>query len=62
MSVRCNRCDEHVPITEVDEFTPPDQEHGIEIPEDLLDGKNAHIWKEKNGNLYIHYPKTEENS
>jgi hypothetical protein len=56
MSVRCNRCDEVVPIEEVDEFTPPDQEYGIEIAPEILDGDKAHIWKEKNGNLYIHYP------
>jgi len=56
VSVRCNRCDQLVPTEEVDEFTPPDQEFGIEITPEILDGDKAHIWKEKNGNLYIHYP------
>jgi len=57
MSVRCRWCGKSIPITEVDEITPPDQEKGIEITGDIMPADKAHVWKEKNGNLYIHYPR-----
>lgn len=59
VGVRCNRCNEYIDIKQVDEFTPPDQKKGIEITPQILDGDNAHIWRQKNGNLYIHYPENE---
>lgn len=60
MTVKCNRCDKVVPVEDYDEFTPTDQEYGLEITPSILDGDKTHIWKEKNGNLYIHYPKGDE--
>lgn len=55
MGVRCSKCGDYIDIKQVDEFTPPDQEKGLEISPQILNGDKAHIWKEKNGNLYIHY-------
>jgi len=56
MGVRCNKCGDYIDIKQVDEFTPTDQEKGLEITPQILNGDKAHIWKETNGNLYIHYP------